>query len=213
MNGYKKTKIPKLIGEFILENSMFRISKLLTHDNLNKSDYENDLCRLEDIDIGVCGNILFLVELIKVKPEFKIQKALLDAAEDLMNHCKKTSRVHFGFYKGRAGVCYTLLKLFKVTGEKKFLDYSLELIKEESDVFIKSEFTTNRLYDGRSGLLLVLLHLYNTNQEFWILEKINFCLNEIVKDFVITNKGIIWNKRDTNIKPLNSYFFGSSGVA
>ena len=213
MDGSKKTKIPKLIGEYILENSMFRISKLLTHENFNKSNYENDLSRLEDIDIGVCGNILFLIELIKVNPEFKIQKVLLVAGEDLMNHCKKTSRVHFGFYKGRAGVCYTLLKLFKVTGEKKYLDYSLELIKEESDVFIRSEFTTNRLYDGRSGLLLVLLHLYNNNQEYWILEKINFCLNEIVKDFVITNKGIIWNKGDKNIKPLNSYFFGSSGVA
>jgi hypothetical protein len=213
MVDIKNIKIPLKIGEFILENSLFKVSKLLLHINKSKSFSNDDIKRSEDIDSGVCGIILFLIELNKIRPEPKFQKAILDAGADLINHCRTTSRLHYGFLKGRAGVCYTLIRLSEATGEEKFLKYALELIKNESDNFIKSEFTTNRLYDGLSGLLLVLLCLYNIEQDYWIIERVNLCLDRIVSDFIITEQGIIWNKRDRNIKPLNSFLFGSSGVA
>jgi hypothetical protein len=213
MIDFKNIMIPLKIGKYILKNSLLEVSKFPLHGNLTKSYSEFDIKRSEDIDIGVCGIILFFIELNKIKPEPKFQKALVSAGEDLINHCRTTLRLHYGFFKGRAGVCYTLIKLSEVTGEIKFLKYALELIKNESDTFIKSEFTTNRLYDGRAGLILLLLYLYNIEQDYWIIEKINLCLDRIVSDFVITKQGIIWNKRDRNIKPLNSFLFGSSGVA
>ncbi|TAL66623.1 MAG: hypothetical protein EPN88_08145, partial [Bacteroidetes bacterium] len=209
----KCSSIPLKIGEYILDNSLFKISELILHGSKSKSCPDNNIKRKEDIDAGVCGIILYLIELNKTQTDPMFLKAIQDAGEDLVNHCKSTSRSHYGFYKGRAGVCYTLLKLSDATGDSKFLDFAMELIKNETDTYIQSEFTSNRLYDGRSGLLLVLLHLYNNIPEYWIFERISLCLNKIISDFVFTDQGIVWNKRDINIHPLNSFLFGSSGVA
>ena len=214
MVEYKNLNIPLKIGKHILENSLFRTRDLMLRRGKSTS-FSNiiNIKRSEDIDVGVCGIILFLIELNKIKPEPRLRKSLLDAGEDLMNHCITTSRSHYGFYKGRAGVCYTLMKLTEASGNEKYLDFAKELIGKESDKYILSEFTSNCLYDGRAGLLLVLLHFYNFKPEDWILERINLCIDKIIGDFVLTEQGIIWNKRDINIKPLNSFLFGSSGVA
>lgn len=209
----KYSIIPLKIGEFIIDNSLFKISGLILHGNIVKSYPDNNIKRKEDIDVGVCGIILFLIELNKTQTDPKFQKALQDAGEDLVNHCKTSSRSHYGFYKGRSGVCYTLIELSEALRNGKYLDFAFDLIKYESETFIQSEFTSNRLYDGRSGLLLLLLHLYNKKPEYLIFEKINLCIDAIISDFVFTEQGIIWNKRDINIQPLNSFLFGSSGVA
>jgi hypothetical protein len=203
---------PIKVGDYILNNSLSKISVLSRVNIIADELIEKNSCRYEDIDVGVSGIILFLMELYRIFPERKYKKAIFEAGEDLLGYCRDNSRVHFGFYKGRGGVCYTLLRLSDVTGDKKFMNYAVELIKDESQIFIQSEFASNCLYDGRSGLLFVLLHLYASNPEDWILEKINLCINLIIKAFLVTEDGIVWNKFDLNIKPLNSFLYGSSGL-
>jgi hypothetical protein len=205
-------EIPVKIGEFILDNSLFRIENLIRSKSLLQSNMD-DKTRYEDIDIGVSGLILFLIELNKARPEARYIISLKKAGFELIDHCSTIQRTHYGFYHGRGGVCYTLAELSEVTGEKRFLEFALELIKNESDVYINSEFCSNNLYEGRAGLLLVLLHLYNMRQEKWITEKIRVCLFNLIQNFQITDMGVIWNKHDINIQPLNSYFYGSAGVS
>jgi hypothetical protein len=207
------TLISEKVAANILDNSMFNISKINTDEGISKKMWDNSISRNEDIDVGVCGIILFLIELNKINPEPRIQKAILDASEAMINHCKLINRFHYGFYKGRGGVCYTLMQIFRNTGNETCLSYALDFIKSESDDFIGSEFTNNRLFDGRSGLLLVLLNLYDLRAEQWIYDKLIHCLNKIVEEFVFTKEGIFWNKGESNINSLNSFLYGSSGVA
>jgi len=205
--------LPLKIARYITGNSLFTIAGLQEHRYRSGMNTHDDLSRPEDIDTGLSGLILFLIELTKIKPEPDLRCTLLSAGDELINYCRCNQRSHFGLYKGRAGVCFTLMRLTETTGDPKYMEFALELIENESEVFLRSEFAANRLYDGRSGLLLALVHLYNYVHNQMLLEKIEICLNIIVSDFVITENGIIWNRNDRNIKPLNSFLFGSAGVA
>lgn len=213
MINNRSIRIPLEIEEFILENSFFSISELMLKKSELRSYLGTQPVRMEDIDIGVCGIILFLIELDKIHPNPRLQTALLESGDDLLRQCKSTTRLHFGFFKGRAGVCYTLIRLSEATGVKKYQRFAINLIKNQSDTFIQSEFTSNKLYDGRAGFLLTLLHLYNIQADGWILNKIILCLKKIINDFVLTERGIFWNRKDNNIQPLNSFLHGSSGLA
>jgi Lanthionine synthetase C-like protein len=168
--------------------------------------------RYEDIDSGVCGVILFLIDLYKSRKSQFYLDTLMEAGNELITHCKENARSHFGFFKGRAGVCFTFMKLSELTDNEIYLNFALEIMRGDSDYFIDSEFATNRLYDGRSGLLIVLLHMYCLRPEEWILDKMQHCLKKIVADFIPTRNGIVWNRNDYNIKPLISYLYGSSGL-
>lgn len=209
----KKYDILKELEKYILKNSLHRqneFEKYTLFLNLKNGVLES---RSEDIDIGVCGVILFLIELYKLNKSLIIREAIAEAGEDLIHHCLEKARSHFGFFKGRAGVCFTLMKIREITNDERYIDYAIETIKNNSDSFIESEYSTNRLYDGRSGLLIVLLHLYSIRPEEWILYKMNRCLNKIVYDFIPTEIGIIWNRNNHDIKPNISFLYGSSGVA
>lgn len=206
-------EIPLKIREFILDNSLFRIEELIQSKSLGQSNmYENKM-RYEDIDIGVSGLILFLIELNKARPDVRLEMSLNKAGFELVEYCKANQRTHYGFYCGRGGVCYTLAELTEATGERRFLDFALELLKNETDTYINSEFCSNSLYEGSAGLLLVLLHVYNISHKKWIIEKIRVCLFKLIRNFLITDQGIVWNRLDNNIQPLNSFFYGSAGVA
>jgi lantibiotic modifying enzyme len=206
-------EIPLKIGKFIINNSLFKVEDLIWNKTKLQSNQDENLMRYEDIDVGVSGLILFLIELNKAKPNARLEMSLNNAGFELIEHCKAIQRTHYGFYCGRGGVCYTLAELSEATREKRFLDFAMELIKNESDTYINSEFCSNNLYEGRAGLLLVLLHLYNISHEKWIIEKIKVCLLKIIRNFLITDQGIVWNRLDNNIQPLNSFFYGSAGVA
>lgn len=205
-----------LIGElvkYILKNSLYKFNKFEGLQITGKTGERNPGLRSEDIDTGVCGIILFLVELYRTGKSPGIKKALIEAGDDLIRHCKENDRSHFGFFKGRAGVCFTLIKISEITNEARYLDFALLIIKNNSESFIESDCTSNRLYDGRPGLLIVLLHLYNNIPEKWILERMQDCLRKIVRGFIPAKAGIIWDREDNNIKPVISYFNGSPGVA
>jgi hypothetical protein len=206
-------KIPLKIGEFILDNSLLKVEELIQSKSKFQIRHDENLMRYEDVDMGVCGLILFLIELNKARPDTRYMISLKKAGFELIDHCSAIQRSHYGFYRGRGGVCYTLAELSEATGEKRFLDFTMKLIKNETDTYINSEFCSNNLYDGRAGLLLVLLHLYNICPEEWIIEKIKVCLFKIIRNFFITDQGIVWNRLDKNILPLNSFFYGSAGVA
>lgn len=166
----------------------------------------------EDIDTGVCGVILFLIDLYKARKSLITIDTLLEAGDELILQCKENARFHFGFFKGRSGVCFTLMKISEVTNDEKYLNFALQVLGDNSDYFIDSEYASNRLYDGRSGLLIALLHIFCARPEEWIIDKMHNCLKKIVSDFIPTKHGIIWNRNDYNIKPLISYLYGSSGL-
>lgn len=201
------------IGNFILENSLFKIDGLRNYFTKHGINSRKVGGISEDIDNGICGIVLFLVELNSSRYNSNYYNSIVEAGDELIYHCSKNLRLNYGFYKGRAGVSFTLMRIWEITKKYRFLKYALDSIKSESDIFIESEYSTNRLFDGRSGLLLVLIHLYNIKPEKWMLDKMHLCLDAIVKDFISTKDGIIWNKYDLNIKPLNSFLYGSSGVA
>src|ERR1035437_4487853 len=158
-------EIPLKIGEFILDNSLFRIEELIQSKSLVQSNMDENKMRYEDIDIGVSGLILFLIELNKARPDVRLEMTLNKAGFELVEYCKANQRTHHG------------------------------------------------LYEGSAGLLLVLLHLYNISHKKWIIEKIRICLFKLIRNFLITDQGIVWNRLDNNIQPLNSFFYGSAGVA
>lgn len=212
MNKAKNHNLYSDIGNFIMEHYLYRLD-IFAKSNYSVGFKTDNKVRNEDIDSGICGIVLFLIELYQKFKNPDINKAIIAAGEDLLDHCAKNSRLHFGFYRGRAGVCFTLIKIWQTTNDSRYLKFALDIIKNYSDAFIESEFATNRLYDGRSGLLIVLLHLYDIRSEKWILDKMRLCINIIISNFIPTKDGIIWDRNDCNIKPLTSFLYGSSGVA
>jgi class II lanthipeptide synthase len=204
---------PKEIGQLIIEKKLHLIMKLSSQEISEKNGKRSYNSRLEDIDIGVCGIVLFLIELYKGYPDLRLKKAIQNAGEDLISHCNNNPRLHFGFYKGRSGVCYTLLEISEALQDDIYLGSAMDIMQNGSNSFLQSEFVSNRLYDGRAGLLLVLVKLFNSTHTDWLLEEIKHCIDRIIGDFVIANDGLVYQRKDNNIMPLNSFLNGSSGIA
>ena len=75
----------------------------------------------------------------------------------MLEHCQLHSTNNFSLYTGRGGLIYALLELHSVTNNPQFIESSLELMDTVDQDYLISPYTTDYLYDGRSGTLLVLL--------------------------------------------------------
>jgi len=129
---------------YVLKHSLYKPGEFETFHNHPTTLESKSALRYEDIDSGVCGVILFLIDFYKSRKSQIYLDTLMEAGDELIRHCKENARLHYGFLKGRSGVCFTLVKLSEATNNETYLNFALEIIRVNSDYFIDSEYATNR---------------------------------------------------------------------
>ncbi|MGB8194439.1 MAG: lanthionine synthetase LanC family protein, partial [Chitinophagaceae bacterium] len=167
----------------------------------------------ENIDSGVSGLLLFLLELYKQTKEENYLAAVDQSIAGLVEYCKNTPTDNYGLYTGRSGVIYLLLQRYILNGDDQLIAACLELSKAADHRFLHSKYTTDYLYDGRAGALLTILHLYLISKEPFLLKYIYQYLGFIMNNAKPGRQGIYWmNDEEFNIKPSCGFAHGSAGI-
>ena len=168
---------------------------------------------IENIETGISGYLLFLLELYKVKKDKGLIEKIESITNDLIAYCKETPTNNYSFYTGRGGLVYFLLELYSITKSESLLQESYDLIKNCEGEFFESLYTSNYFYDGRSGTLFLLVDLYNHFKTESLLLLINKFCNKIIVDCNISKEGVSWDSSEEyNIKDSCGFSHGVAGI-
>ncbi|MFV8347175.1 lanthionine synthetase LanC family protein [Flavobacterium sp. ZB4P13] len=168
---------------------------------------------IENIETGVSGFLLFLLEMYKfTKKDIYLEKAEL-LSKNTISYCEKTATNNYSLYRGRAGLIYVLIQLYDINKNVDLLQVSEDLIIQSENEYLESKYTSDYLYDGRSGTLLVLNELFQRSKSERILGILNKFIYKIVNNALFTEKGISWKAtEEINLKNSCGFALGSSGI-
>ncbi len=161
---------------------------------------------IENIDSGSAGLVLLLLELYRQTKDEAYLCAADESIEDILNYCENTPTDNYSFYTGRGGVVYLLIQRYLLDGDQEFIKKGLEVIRPANLAYLQSEFTTDYLYDGRAGTLLVLLHLYLVTQEPFLLKYIDQFIEKILDNAVVSEEGIYWHHKEGSLQEASPGF-------
>lgn len=204
------------IGDEIVEKALIDSKGIYWRTVSELSPYNEIRCASgETIFSGTSGIILFYIELYKKTKDKLYLDLIHGSAEWLIHFCKINNPTH-GFYSGRLGVVYVLLKIAKIDKKEYYQERCLTIAEKFKDI---SEIPVNsyNIFNGLSGTILGLLHLYNEINEEWILESIKVGIDNLLRNSKSKGIGLYWDfahvsGTEVSIKPLCSYALGSSGI-
>jgi len=168
---------------------------------------------LENIDSGVSGQLLYLIELYKKTADIIYLNQIDDWIELLLIYFDKNPTNDYSLYMGRGGFIYLLIKRYSISKERRFIEEGLKLIQPANQWYLTSEFTTDYFYNGKAGTILLMIDLYNLTGEQSLLSYIDEFIRKIISNAKISNNGIFWiAEYEYNIKPSCGFAFGGSGI-
>lgn len=176
-------------------------------------DLETDVD--ETISTGVSGIILFYTELYNATKSEIYLEYINSSAQWLINHCQKKPATH-GFYSGRMGVVFVLLKVAEVTQREHYHQKAIEIAMQFKNITTVPTQNYN-LYNGLAGSILGLLYLHAELKENWILDSIFEGVEDLIKNVKSNNIGFYWDvpfveSKVISTKPLCSMPLGSGGI-
>ena len=146
----------------------------------------------ESIESGISGDLIFLMELYRHTGE-ELYLAEVDAAlERLVAYCRKTPVFNYSLFTGRGGVVYALIMRHTLGGNGEHLRTAVELMLPASLLFLQSRYTSDYLYDGRAGALLIFVELHRLSGDDALVEPISEFVNAILGNALISREGISW---------------------
>lgn len=197
-----------------IQSLNFQNLKNLSFENQNKvSERYLSSANIENIESGISGYLLFLLELYKVNNKDIYLKGIISITNDLIAHCRKTHTSNYSFYSGRGGFVYFLLKLYEVQRNENLIKDCIELIKPSGEDFFQSKYTSDYIYNGSSGTLLVLLQIFQITQDECILSLIERFGHRIMQNAILSPEGISWySTGEINLKNSCGFAHGTAGV-
>lgn len=216
MSFFNKRKVLSELEKY--SNSIERLS----FDELKKMCFENHIFlsnvnlqsgNIENIESGLSGYLLFMLELYKVNNSITTKNILISISNDLVSYCLENKTHNFSLYTGRGGLIFFLLELYEQEKDNSILEKCLVLIDGAEEDFLESKYTSDYLYNGRSGFVLVLLKLYDLTKSPMILELLTKFVVKILNNAFLSLNGISWKTRDEiNINNSCGFTLGASGI-
>lgn len=168
---------------------------------------------LEDLDTGKSGEILYLLTLYEKTGDEVYLQAADDWIATLADHCRLVPSNNFGLFTGRGGFIYVLMQRYELDKEQHWLNLSLELVRPANQEFLQSLYTSDYLFDGRSGTLLLIAHLYQLTGAEWLLEYIHQFIAAITANANVGPRGVSWRaENEYNIGDTCGFAHGAAGI-
>jgi hypothetical protein len=161
---------------------------------------------------GILGALVFFAELSVHQNDGQLLTYVDDRMKRITEHMKKAPSLNFSLYSGNMGVVYSLLRLYQITSNEQFLESALGISYSCTGKYINYPYTPDTLFNGRSGTLLTLVHLYSLSHETRILPIINLLIGKIMKNARPSPYGIYWSMNNTNVLGECGYGNGPSGI-
>ncbi|MDO1446725.1 lanthionine synthetase LanC family protein [Rhodocytophaga aerolata] len=163
----------------------------------------------ENIYQGVCGLVLFFIQLYKQTAEERYLQAVLEGMQWAERYSTASAGGTNAFLTGRMSVPFTYLQVYELTGQKLYLQKALELTRK----WLQDPPPALKEYiNGTAGTLLCLVHLHAASGEKWLLEHINQYAGLLLDHCYLGKQGLYWDRSPVNIHGLCGLSHGASGV-
>ncbi|RQO73947.1 hypothetical protein DBR43_00630 [Pedobacter sp. KBW06] len=167
----------------------------------------------EPIYSGTGGIILLLIEAYKTLKNERYLELIVKGCEWLIGYVRAHPTNYYAFFTGRIGVSYILLQAYDLTGNERYLTESFLMVEDYSlDNEGRTDSPVDDLLNGRAGILLGFLHLYEYRQDPKILEKIELLSRYIIDAAELSDKGVFWDRSEHTIQALCGFSHGSGGI-
>jgi hypothetical protein len=208
------SSLAKQYGDYLLKNRTNNEHTLNWHippsAHVDTVQWNNP----ENIDEGISGVILFLIELYKQTEDLKYLQVADEAIIDLLSYCRSHPTTNYSLYTGRGGFIYVLIQRYFIDKNPLLIEYCLELIRPCNEEYFHSEFTTEYLYDGKAGTILILLQLYKISRQDFLIDYINQFTESVLKNAWLTPQGMCWKTPyEISLQPSCGFAFGVSGIS
>lgn len=189
--------ITNLLLKFNLENYKGLIESFVKTNN-------------NSIYTGKAGAILYLLELYQVCTKQEVLDDTLTVAKSI----QIDTNASYAFYTGNMGVAYAFLELYKITKDEDFLANALSIAKDSKNHLSLTENSAIELLNGVSGILLGLIHIYNSGvKDIWLVKDIKFYVDYMISKTELGNEGgFFWDKSYKNNQGLTGFSHGASGI-
>lgn len=194
----KKCKRDK--GEII-----WKIEKRDKLDNLLRS---HDYC----LDSGQGGIILFFAELYALTKQQYYLNVVKAALKGLTRILKEEPSSNFGFFSGKTGIVFVLVRLYEITQDENYLNQAA-LFSSGCVEVLESDHLDNSYIEGRAGILIVLLYLFQYRHEPYIMKAINVIVGKLLVEATYTDSSASWYLNYSQISNHCGFGYGTSGIA
>ena len=204
----KLTSIVSILQNRLVENEEIR----LEHFKKSISDRGRP-----DFDIGISsgilGVILFFLEIYEEKKEPTYLTIAINSINEVIKFLEENDEYtyHFGLMNGMGGTLYVLYRIYQIKRDAFFLRKMI-LFSQRCHYFIKSTEIDNSYWEGKSGLLYVLTHIYHVSGNIEIQRAITAILNTILQDIKLNKNGLFWNTRLSDPHRNYGIAYGTSGI-
>ena len=196
-----------------LETSI-RIGDLIFEEYLHKKRSEKFDHDIQSLSIykGTSGLILYYLDLYNCTENSKYLSKLELLGNDLMTNLRAVKKVTvFALYLGSLGISEVLIRLYKLFGNKKYLDQAIQLIRAANPEM--SNQNISDILAGQAGTILSLVRIHNILKEDWIIPKIESWLHLLMQKIKLSKSGVFWDLNYQYKSGLCGFAHGSSGVA
>src|SRR3989344_3516009 len=209
-------RVPKIvnkavqIGNELISKAISTPRGICWETQIQRDETSLDTVITADIYSGASGIALFFLELFRATKQQKYLVTAQKAMDWVVWYGQNENWNEYSFYVGRTGAAYVLVKLFKITGNKKYFDQALAISKGGTKFLDKKPVCDLLL--GVSGTLLGLLHLYAVTKQKWILKDMRANLDSLLARVNFGPEGIYWDRSGDDIHGLCSFSHGASGI-
>ena len=168
----------------------------------------------ENIESGASGSLLFLLGLYRHTGDDRYLAAADRTIAQLLEYCAAHPTANYSLYTGRGGLIAVLMQRYRLLPGPELITAMLRLAEGANGEYLHSVCTTDYLYDGRGGTLLLLVQLHALTGADFLQGYINEFVQKIVGNARFTADGACWQPRDEmNLRPSCGFARGASGLA
>ncbi|MHB8158077.1 MAG: type 2 lanthipeptide synthetase LanM family protein, partial [Desulfocucumaceae bacterium] len=183
---------------------------------------EDKSCRLKftgnDLYSGSAGILLFLAAWSSVSGERESFDSIAGPVRRSVAEMSQNvgpEGIALGAGSGLGGIIYSFVKVWKLTGDRTFLEVAERLARSITSEHIESDRGFD-IISGDSGLLLGLLELYGAQKSQALLDSAIKCGNHLLKSRTPSEAGYLaWKSKSISTQkeqPLTGFSHGAAGI-
>lgn len=165
-----------------------------------------------DLFNGTAGVVLFF---LRMYDHYKLpyyMQACIAATGTLLHHPAVRQQEYYTLYTGATGLLYLCIKMYEATGEKEYLQHSMQLLEEfEQGIF--GQVVQDDLISGHAGNIFLLTYLYGHTQNEALPALIRRLTDKMIRHARIAPQGLRWGHIKRSFDCLTGFSHGASGIA
>ena len=119
----------------------------------------------------------------------------------------------FSLHDGKAGIVSRTIQRYLLDKDEELLTQAMEMIRSASGEFLRSPYVPDSLYEGRAGVLLVLLCLYKLTGAPFLLDDIISFTKRLLANARLRSDGVCWEGDDYDLsRQPDEFAYGTDGI-